>query len=72
MFEPNVFKLVIYKNLIGSIFLPFYSSMLKSSPIFRRNATHLVEKKMFEKNKDYPFCKFECFEHAIFFMRVKL
>jgi hypothetical protein len=27
----------------------------------------LVEKKMFEKNKDYPFCRFECFEHAIFF-----
>jgi hypothetical protein len=38
--------------------------MLKSSLIFKRNSAHLVEKKMFEKTKDYPFSRFECFEHA--------
>jgi hypothetical protein len=38
--------------------------MLKSSPIFRRNGAHLIEKKMFEKNKDCPQSRFECFEHA--------
>jgi hypothetical protein len=39
--------------------------MLKSSLIFRRNGAHLVEKKTFEKIKDYPLSRFECFEHAI-------
>jgi hypothetical protein len=39
--------------------------MLKSSPIFKRNGAHLVKKKMFEKNKDYPLLRFKCFEHAI-------
>jgi hypothetical protein len=38
--------------------------MLKSSLIFKRNSAHLVGKKTFEKNKDYPLSKFECFEHA--------
>jgi hypothetical protein len=38
--------------------------MLKSSPIFKRNGAHLIEKRMFEKNKDCPLSKFECFEHA--------
>jgi hypothetical protein len=38
--------------------------MLKSSPIFKKNDAHLVEKKDIEKNKDCPFLKFECFEHA--------
>jgi hypothetical protein len=38
--------------------------MLKSSSIFRRNGAHLVKKMMFKKNKDYPFSRFECFEHA--------
>jgi hypothetical protein len=28
--------------------------MLKSFAILRRNGAHLVEKRMFEKNKDYP------------------
>jgi hypothetical protein len=46
------------------VILPFQSSMLKSSLIFKRNDTHLVEKKMFEKKKDYPLSRFECFEHA--------
>jgi len=47
--------------------------MLKSSPIFKRKCAHLVEKKMFEKNKDYPLSKFECFEHAkTFFIYVNL
>jgi hypothetical protein len=40
--------------------------MLKSSPIFKRNGAHLVEKKMFEKNKDCPLSRCECFECAIF------
>jgi hypothetical protein len=35
--------------------------MFKSFPIFKRNDAHLVEKKMFEKNKDCPLSKFECF-----------
>jgi hypothetical protein len=38
--------------------------MLKSFPIFKKNGAHLVEKKMFEKNKGYPLLRFECFEHA--------
>jgi len=38
--------------------------MFKTFPIFRKNGAHLVEKKMFEKNNDYPFSRFECFEHA--------
>jgi hypothetical protein len=38
--------------------------MLKSSPIFKKNGAHLEEKRTFEKNKDYPFLRFECFEHA--------
>jgi hypothetical protein len=42
--------------------------MLKSFPIFKRNGAHLVKKKTFEKNKDYPFSKFECFEHAKTFL----
>jgi hypothetical protein len=38
--------------------------MLKSFSIFKNNDAHLVEKKMFEKNKDCPPSRFECFEHA--------
>jgi hypothetical protein len=39
--------------------------MLKSSPILKKNGAHLVERKdLLKKNKDYPFLKFECFEHA--------
>jgi hypothetical protein len=39
--------------------------MLKSSPIFRRSGAHLVKKKgCLKKNKDCPFLKLECFEHA--------
>jgi len=38
--------------------------MLKSCPIFNNNGAHLIEKKMFKKNKDCPLLKFECFEHA--------
>jgi hypothetical protein len=46
--------------------------MLKSSPISKRNGAHFV-KKMFEKKKDYPFSKFECFEHVkTFSIYVKL
>jgi hypothetical protein len=47
--------------------------MLKSSPIIKRNGAHLVKKKTFEKNKDCPLSRFECFEHAkTFFIYVKL
>jgi hypothetical protein len=28
---------------------------------------HILVEKEFEKNKDYPFSRFESFEHAIFF-----
>jgi hypothetical protein len=46
--------------------------MLKSSPIFK-NGAYLVEKKMFEKNEDYPLSRFECFQHArTFFICVEL
>jgi hypothetical protein len=38
--------------------------MLKSSPNFKRNGAHLVKKMTFEKNKDCPLSRFECFEHA--------
>jgi hypothetical protein len=37
--------------------------MLKSFSIFRRNGAHLVEKKMFGKNKYRPLLRFEFFEH---------
>jgi hypothetical protein len=47
--------------------------MLNSSLIFKKNGILLVEKKTFEKNKDCPFWRFECFEHAkIFLICVKL
>jgi hypothetical protein len=42
--------------------------MLKSSPIFKRLGAHLVEKKDVAKNKDCPFLRFECFEHAKTFL----
>jgi len=42
--------------------------MLKSSSIFKKNGAHLVEKRMFEKNKDCPLSRFEYFEHANFFL----
>jgi hypothetical protein len=38
--------------------------MLKSFSIFTRNGAHLIERKTFEKRKDYSFLNFECFEHA--------
>jgi hypothetical protein len=38
--------------------------MLKSFSILKRNGAHMVEKRIFEKNKNYPFSRFECFEHA--------
>jgi hypothetical protein len=38
--------------------------MLKSSPILKKNGAHLVEKMTFEKNKDFPFLRFDYFEHA--------
>jgi hypothetical protein len=38
--------------------------MLNCFPILKRNGAHLVGKKTFEKNKDCPFSKFECFEHV--------
>jgi hypothetical protein len=38
--------------------------MLKSFSIFRTKGTHLLEKKMFEKNKDSPLSMFWFFEHA--------
>jgi hypothetical protein len=38
--------------------------MLKPFPIFKGNGAHLVEKRMLEKNKDYPLSRFECFKHA--------
>jgi hypothetical protein len=47
--------------------------MLKSSLIFKKNGVHLIEKRMFEKNKDYSLSRFECFEHAkIFLICVKI
>jgi hypothetical protein len=38
--------------------------MLKSFSILKKNGAHLVRKRTFEKNKDYPFSRFQCFEHA--------
>jgi hypothetical protein len=45
IFEPNVFKF--------QILWPFLSSMLKFSPIFKRNGAHLVEKRRFKKTKTF-------------------
>jgi hypothetical protein len=42
--------------------------MLKSSPIFKKNGAHLVEKRTFLKNMDYLLLRFECFEHAKTFL----
>jgi hypothetical protein len=44
-FEPNVLKLVIIYFFISSNPFSLLISMLKSSPIFKRNGAHLVEKK---------------------------
>jgi hypothetical protein len=47
--------------------------MLKLTSIFRRNGAHLIEKKMFEKNKGYSLLRFEYFVYAkIFLICVKL
>jgi hypothetical protein len=74
MFEPNVFKLVIKNNFISSNVFALLIINVKILSNFQKEwCTFCREKEMFEKNKDYPFCKFECFEHAIFFwMCVKL
>jgi hypothetical protein len=43
--------------------------MVKSSPIFKRNGAHLLEKKTLEKKKVIgPFSRFECFERAKTFL----
>jgi len=42
--------------------------MLKYSLIFRKNGAHLVGEKDIEKNKDYSFLKFKCFEHVKSFL----
>jgi hypothetical protein len=39
--------------------------MLKSSPIFKKNGAHLVEKMdICKENNNHPLLRFECFEHA--------
>jgi len=45
--------------------------MLKTSPFFKKNGAH-VGKKNIWKNKDYPFSRFECFEHVKTFLFVSL
>ncbi len=45
--------------------------MLRSTSIFKRNCALLVLKKwMFEKNKDCPLSKFECFDTQKHFLFV--
>ncbi len=57
-FEPNVFKWIIKTKLLIQVILPFLYSMLKFSPIFKRNGVNLVEKKTLKKNKDCPLSSF--------------
>jgi hypothetical protein len=73
IFEPNLLQLVIKKKFINSNPFAFLIINVKSSLIFRRNGAQLLEKRTFEKNKDCPLSRFECFEHAkTFFICVKL
>jgi hypothetical protein len=63
IFEPNVLKWVIYKKFISCSPFAFLSSMLRSFTNFKRNGAHLEGKKKFEKNKNCPLSRLECFEH---------
>jgi hypothetical protein len=52
MFEPNMFISIYFFKSLFQILLHFKSSNFsKSSPIFRRNCAHLVEKMTFQKKK---------------------
>jgi len=67
-FEANVFKWVIKNKFINSSPFALLIINVKILYIFKRNGAHLIEKMMFEKNKDCPFLKFECIEHAKTFL----
>jgi hypothetical protein len=69
MFELNMFKSIIKTNFIKSN--PFVFQTIKFVKIlssFQKEWCTLVKKMTFEKNKDCPLSKFECFEHAKTFL----
>ncbi len=68
IFEPNVLKWFIKTIFFNSSSFALLIINVKTFPIFKRNGAHLVEKKMFEKNKDCPFLRSECFEHVKTFL----
>jgi hypothetical protein len=62
MFKTNVLKSIIKKKFISSN--PFVLLIIISN-LKKERCTFAIKKKVFEKNKDYSFSKFECFnEHA--------
>jgi hypothetical protein len=63
---------VYKKKIINS--RPFALLIINVNPLqYSKGIMHIWQKKnTFEKNKDYPFLRFECFEHAkTFFICVK-
>ncbi len=72
-FEPYVFKLVIKTIFISSSPFALLIINVKILSNFQKEWCTFGEKRTFETNKDYPFLKFECFEHAkTFLICVKL
>ncbi len=67
-FEPNVLKWVIKIIFINSNPFGFLIINVKILSNFQKEWYTFGRKKMFGKNKDYPFSRFECFEHAKSFL----
>jgi hypothetical protein len=59
-----VFKWVIKTIFINSSSFAFLLINVKILSNFQKEWCTISRKKTFEKNKDYPLLRFECFEHA--------
>ncbi len=62
IFEPNVFKWVIKRNLISSS--PCSLLIINVKILFNFQKKWCTFGKMFEKNRDCLLSRFKCFEHA--------
>jgi hypothetical protein len=72
-FEPNVFEWSIKIIFISSSPFALLIINVKILSNFQKEWCTFGRKKTFEKNKDYSFSRFECFEHAkTFLICVKL
>ncbi len=68
-----MFKWVIKTIFISSSFFAILIINVKILFNFQKDWCTFGKNRMFEKNKDYPFSKFECFEHAkTFLISIKL